>query len=160
MYFRLLYLRYTTVAGKDSNALTFGLIFSYIVSSPMAMQTGPGGKVDRQTTCPFHLKLFYRTGGFHRYVELSKDPLRFESLNARQTRRFPHILDNLSSSPTSANLHLAHMHPPRTLPPPYLCASIPPSLTFNRNSACLSPYIPRHPPSSPRHRRSPSALSE
>ncbi|KAF6217862.1 hypothetical protein HO133_006274 [Letharia lupina] len=31
----------------------------------MAMQTGPGGKVDRQTTTPFHLKLFYRTGSFH-----------------------------------------------------------------------------------------------
>ncbi|CAD6578270.1 MAG: hypothetical protein ASARMPRED_008666 [Alectoria sarmentosa] len=29
------------------------------------MQTGPGGKVDRQTTTPFHLKLFYRTGSFH-----------------------------------------------------------------------------------------------
>jgi histone deacetylase complex subunit SAP18 len=25
------------------------------------------GKVDRQTTTPFHLKLFYRNGGFHRY---------------------------------------------------------------------------------------------
>ncbi|MCJ1255949.1 hypothetical protein MMC24_003768 [Lignoscripta atroalba] len=35
----------------------------------MAMQTGPGGKVDRQTTTPFHLKLFYRTGAFHRLDE-------------------------------------------------------------------------------------------
>ncbi|KAI4189203.1 MAG: hypothetical protein L6R41_001646 [Letrouitia leprolyta] len=33
----------------------------------MAMQTSVNGKIDRQTTCPFHLKLFYRTGGFHRY---------------------------------------------------------------------------------------------
>ncbi|KAI9880238.1 MAG: hypothetical protein M1830_004582 [Pleopsidium flavum] len=35
----------------------------------MALQTGPGGKVDRQTTTPFHLKLFYRTGAFHRLEE-------------------------------------------------------------------------------------------
>ena len=34
----------------------------------MAMQTGSGGKIDRQSTVPFHLKLFYRTGGFRRYV--------------------------------------------------------------------------------------------
>ncbi|KAI9681105.1 MAG: hypothetical protein M1817_002387 [Caeruleum heppii] len=32
----------------------------------MALQTDPGGKVDRQSTVPFHLKLFYRTGGFLR----------------------------------------------------------------------------------------------
>ena len=32
----------------------------------MTMQTNPSGKIDRQTTVPFHLKLFYRTGGFHR----------------------------------------------------------------------------------------------
>ena len=30
----------------------------------------PGGKIDRQTTTPFHLKLFYRTGSFHRYLSL------------------------------------------------------------------------------------------
>jgi hypothetical protein len=33
----------------------------------MAMQTAPDGKaIDRQTTVPFHLKLFYRTGSHHR----------------------------------------------------------------------------------------------
>ncbi|MDI1487631.1 MAG: hypothetical protein OHK93_006901 [Ramalina farinacea] len=31
----------------------------------MAMQTSPTGTLDRQTVVPFHLKLFYRTGGFH-----------------------------------------------------------------------------------------------
>ncbi|KAL2038900.1 hypothetical protein N7G274_008422 [Stereocaulon virgatum] len=35
----------------------------------MAMQTAPNGKVDRQTTTPFHLKLFYRTGSFHSPTE-------------------------------------------------------------------------------------------
>ncbi|KZF23962.1 hypothetical protein L228DRAFT_281087 [Xylona heveae TC161] len=35
----------------------------------MALQTAPGGKVDRQTTTPFLLKLFYRTGSFHRLDE-------------------------------------------------------------------------------------------
>ncbi|KAL9601526.1 MAG: hypothetical protein Q9219_002478 [cf. Caloplaca sp. 3 TL-2023] len=40
----------------------------------MAMQTGPGGKIDRQTTCPFHLKLFYRTGGFHRLDDFPLPP--------------------------------------------------------------------------------------
>lgn len=29
------------------------------------------GKVDRQTTTPFHLKLFYRNGGFHRLDEFN-----------------------------------------------------------------------------------------
>lgn len=33
------------------------------------MQTGPGGKVDRQTTTPFHLKLFYKLNAFHRLEE-------------------------------------------------------------------------------------------
>ncbi|KAI9721205.1 MAG: hypothetical protein M1812_002366 [Candelaria pacifica] len=40
----------------------------------MALQTGPGGKVDRQTTTPFHLKLFYRTGSFHRLEEFPSSP--------------------------------------------------------------------------------------
>ncbi|KAI9810105.1 MAG: hypothetical protein M1827_006716 [Pycnora praestabilis] len=35
----------------------------------MALQNAPGGKVDRQTTTPFHLKLFYRAGAFHRLDE-------------------------------------------------------------------------------------------
>ncbi|KAK5014143.1 Sin3 associated polypeptide p18-domain-containing protein [Cryomyces antarcticus] len=35
----------------------------------MALQGGPGAKVDRQTTTPFLLKLFYRTGTFHRLDE-------------------------------------------------------------------------------------------
>ena len=34
----------------------------------MAMQTSPTGTLDRQTVVPFHLKLFYRTGGFHSHV--------------------------------------------------------------------------------------------
>lgn len=41
----------------------------------MAMQITPDGKVDRQVITPFHLKLFYRTGGFHRYsLPLSLQP--------------------------------------------------------------------------------------
>ncbi|KAI9838044.1 MAG: hypothetical protein M1819_006198 [Sarea resinae] len=40
----------------------------------MALQTGPGGKVDRQTTTPFHLKLFYRTGSFHRLDDFHPSP--------------------------------------------------------------------------------------
>ncbi|KAI9655698.1 MAG: hypothetical protein M1829_000610 [Trizodia sp. TS-e1964] len=35
----------------------------------MAMQVGSGGKIDRQSTTPFHLKLFYRSAGFHRLEE-------------------------------------------------------------------------------------------
>lgn len=34
----------------------------------MAMQTSRDGKIDRQSTVPFHLKLFYRTGSF-RWLE-------------------------------------------------------------------------------------------
>lgn len=33
----------------------------------MAAQPTSNGKLDRQTTTPFHLKLFYSAGGFHRY---------------------------------------------------------------------------------------------
>ncbi|KAI9823118.1 MAG: hypothetical protein M1826_000269 [Phylliscum demangeonii] len=40
----------------------------------MAMQVGSGGKVDRQSTTPFHLKLFYRTGGFRRLEEFHPSP--------------------------------------------------------------------------------------
>lgn len=42
----------------------------------MAMQAGgSGGKIDRQSTVPFHLKLFYRTGSFRRFVHSpAKDP--------------------------------------------------------------------------------------
>jgi hypothetical protein len=34
----------------------------------MAQRSIPsgGGKIDRQTTTPFHLKLFYRNNAFHR----------------------------------------------------------------------------------------------
>ncbi|KAI9807044.1 MAG: hypothetical protein M1825_005761 [Sarcosagium campestre] len=43
----------------------------------MAPPPVPEGKVDRQKTVPFHLKLFYRTGGFHRPEEFhpSASPL-------------------------------------------------------------------------------------
>ncbi|MCJ1390345.1 hypothetical protein MMC18_003204 [Xylographa bjoerkii] len=44
----------------------------------MALQATLPAKVDRQTTTPFHLKLFYRTGGFHRLEEFptsSSSPL-------------------------------------------------------------------------------------
>ncbi|KAH0537300.1 hypothetical protein FGG08_005890 [Glutinoglossum americanum] len=38
----------------------------------MAQRTGPSGsKTDRQSTTPFHLKLFYRTNAFHRLDEFS-----------------------------------------------------------------------------------------
>ncbi|MCJ1402367.1 hypothetical protein MMC11_005587 [Xylographa trunciseda] len=40
----------------------------------MTLQPGPTAKVDRQTTTPFHLKLFYRTGGFHRLEEFPTSP--------------------------------------------------------------------------------------
>jgi len=40
----------------------------------MALQPGTATKVDRQTTTPFHLKLFYRTGGFHRLEEFPTSP--------------------------------------------------------------------------------------
>ncbi|KAI9797354.1 MAG: hypothetical protein M1833_005534 [Piccolia ochrophora] len=35
----------------------------------MALQTAPDGRIDRQKTVPFHLKLFYRSGSFHRLDE-------------------------------------------------------------------------------------------
>ena len=34
----------------------------------MAMQTSPNGKIDRRTTVPFLLKLYYKQGHFHSYV--------------------------------------------------------------------------------------------
>ena len=58
---------------------------------PMAMQTGPGGKIDRQSTVPFHLKLFYRTGGFRRYV-LYPLPIHL-SCNARCTLTLNNLQD-------------------------------------------------------------------
>ncbi|MCJ1248247.1 hypothetical protein MMC30_005464 [Trapelia coarctata] len=40
----------------------------------MAAQPTSSGKVDRQTTTPFHLKLFYSTGGFHRLDAFPSTP--------------------------------------------------------------------------------------
>ncbi|MCJ1475445.1 TATA-binding protein-associated factor 2N [Lambiella insularis] len=37
-------------------------------------QPGATTKIDRQTTTPFHLKLFYKTGGFHRPEEFPTSP--------------------------------------------------------------------------------------
>ncbi|KAI4286002.1 MAG: hypothetical protein L6R38_000229 [Xanthoria sp. 2 TBL-2021] len=64
----------------------------------MAMQTGSGGKVDRQTTCPFHLKLFYRTGGFHKYAGLLELPWRSPNIDAYNR------LDDFPISSTTAPL--------------------------------------------------------
>ncbi|KAI9850936.1 MAG: hypothetical protein M1838_004822 [Thelocarpon superellum] len=40
----------------------------------MASSAPAGPKIDRQTTVPFHLKLFYRSGGFHRLEEFHPSP--------------------------------------------------------------------------------------
>lgn len=53
-------------ASKQKHRINFNLK-QVFPSSIMAMQITPDGKVDRQVVTPFHLKLFYRTGGFHRY---------------------------------------------------------------------------------------------
>ncbi|CAF9923770.1 hypothetical protein IMSHALPRED_006013 [Imshaugia aleurites] len=67
----------------------------------MAMQTGPGGKVDRQTTTPFHLKLFYRTGSFH---SLSDFPLATPNASSHLP---PHL--QIYTWPTCTLRELSHL---------------------------------------------------
>ena len=133
-------------------------------------------KIDRQTTTPFHLKLFYKTSGFHRYLLPSPSPPHSfhsplltlppkshpstltKTNPTKQTRRFhPH---NPPPTP-SPDLHLANLHPPRTLPPPAhrparspphpLIPSpapnihnIHPAEQYNRHPPLLPPHLPRH----------------
>ena len=59
--------------------------------------------------------------------------------------RIPH-LHPLPSPTPSPNLHLAYLHPPRTIPPPRLRPALPPPLPRNRHPPRLPPHIPRHPP--------------
>jgi hypothetical protein len=44
--------------------------FSYLKLRSNAMATVALTKVDRQSVVPFHLKLFYKNGAFHRYFSL------------------------------------------------------------------------------------------
>lgn len=59
--------------------------------------------------------------------------------------RIPH-LHPLPPPPPPPNLHLAHLHPPRTIPPPRLRPALPPPLPRNRHPPRLPPHIPRHAP--------------
>ncbi|KAM0800305.1 Sin3 associated polypeptide p18, partial [Usnea florida] len=81
----------------------------------MAMQTGPGGKVDRQTTTPFHLKLFYRTGSFH----------------------------SLADFPLAPPTPLPSTHPPQPPPlPPHLQIYTWPTCTLRELSHLLTTALP------------------
>ena len=119
--------------------------------STMAMQTTSSGKLDRTTTCPFHLKLFYRTGSFHRYQlpssHSSLPPFNPTSTNTYQSSSQPKRLPDLPfhpSSPPPPNLHLANLHPPRALPPARLRTPLSPPLPLHRHAPGLPPHLPRH----------------
>ncbi|KAI9777224.1 MAG: hypothetical protein M1816_004823 [Peltula sp. TS41687] len=87
----------------------------------MALQAGSGGKIDRQSTVPFHLKLFYRTGSFRRFV---RSP-------APAKRRMPKgfTLEEFQSSPST---HL----------PPHLQVYTWPTCTLRELSHLLTTALP------------------
>lgn len=94
----------------------------------MAMQTGPGGKVDRQTTTPFHLKLFYKVNVFHKSVTSPCSPLvKTQNLIAWKN---PTRLEEFPTA-TSGNL------------PPHLQIYTWPSCTLRELSHLLVSALPR-----------------
>jgi hypothetical protein len=91
-----------------------------------AMDTAPS-KVDRQTTTPFHLKLFYKNGGFHRYnlslVYPSSVPFRILTLQAGQTSS-AHPPTFQATSKSIPGKHVPYANSPTFLHPHYLPCSL------------------------------------
>ncbi|KAG7005309.1 hypothetical protein G7Y79_00020g048370 [Physcia stellaris] len=87
-------------------------------------------KIDRQTTTPFHLKLFYKTSGFHRYLSL------FPPLPPTNSPPPPPKPPKLTPTPQTRRLH------PHNPLPPHLQIYTWPTCTLRELSHLLLTALP------------------